>query len=715
MGNYSNDTPLYELSGIGKARAEKYQKLGVTTLGELLAFFPRAYERRSDILPVSQADTASQRGYILTVGTRVSTAKIRVGLTLSKFRAFDETGTCEIVFFNSPYVKDVFHEGSVFRFYGKATVSRGRVQLTNPKYEPYIEGAPLPDLVPIYHSTEGISSKMTAKLVASVINGVAAKIPDPLPEDVRLRHSLPTLPYALRGVHLPESEEMLNRSLSRIAFDELLSFALGIALAGESKKRGDGIRFDKISLLPFIKKLKYELTCSQKSVINDVYKDTVLGHNGKISPMSRIVVGDVGSGKTVCAEAAMYIAARSGYQSAFMAPTEILAAQHYKEARELLGSFGIRTELLVGSLKESEKKRIRTAVELGECDVVIGTHALISGKLSFARLGLIITDEQHRFGARQRAVLKEKTKKAHMLVMSATPIPRTLALAIYGDLDVSRITELPRGRQRVDTFVVDESYRDRLNKFIEKQVAVGGQCYIVCPTIEHTDEEDCELLVPSSVGKDAMSMTSSLELKSAVEYTEELRAALPALSIECMHGKLKSSEKDAIMSRFAKGECKVLVSTTVIEVGVNVPNATLMVVENAERFGLSQLHQLRGRVGRGSRKSYCVLVSDSKSEKSRERLEVMRTTYDGYAIAEQDLMLRGPGDFFSSNSGDNIRQSGGFEFNAVKFLSDTELVDSAFKEAKAIAKEDPTLALPEHAELKKSLQKHLLSSSSLIS
>ncbi len=715
MGNYSKHTPLSELSGIGRVRAEKYEKLGVTTLGELITFFPRAYERRSEILPLSRADAESPRGYILTVGTRVSTARIRMGLTLSKFRAFDETGSCEVVFFNSPFVKDVFHEGAVFRFYGKAVISKGRVQLTNPKYEPYFEGVPLPDLVPIYHSTEGISSKMTAKLIASVIDDAVSKIPDPLPDEIRLRHSLPTLSYALRGVHLPDSDEMLQRSLSRIAFDELLSFGLRIALAGEDKKRGEGVRFEKVSLLPFIKKLKYELTDSQKSVINDVYKDTVLGADGKISPMSRIVVGDVGSGKTVCAEAAMYIAAKSGYQSALMAPTEILAVQHYKEIRELFGSFGIRTELLVGSIKESEKKRIRAAIEAGECDVIIGTHALISGKLSFLRLGLIITDEQHRFGARQRAVLKEKTKQAHMLVMSATPIPRTLALALYGDLDVSRITELPQGRQRVDTFVVDESYRDRLNKFIEKQVAIGGQCYIVCPSIEESDEEVGELLVPSSIGRDTLSMTSSLELKSAVKYTEDLREALPGLSIECMHGKMKSAEKDAVMSAFANGKCKILVSTTVIEVGVNVPNATLMVVENAERFGLSQLHQLRGRVGRGNRKSYCVLVSDSKAEKSRERLEVMRTTYDGYAIAEQDLLIRGPGDFFSSNTRDNIRQSGGFEFNAVKYLGNTELVDAAFAEAKAIAKSDPELTLTEHAELKRSLEGYLTASGSLIS
>lgn len=707
------DTAITELSGVGKTRAAKYERLGIRTVEDLIRFTPRAYERRSDVRPISFPDLDSPRGYILTVGGRVSSTRIRTGLTISKFKAFDDSGSCEVVFFNAPYVKEVFHEGAAFRFYGKASLSRSKVQLTNPKYEPVIEGNPLPDLVPIYHTTDGISSKLTEKLVSAVIGEAMPSLPDPLPEDIRLRVALPTLSYALKNAHFPESDEALAKALSRLAFDELFAFGLSISLAGAGKRRGEGVRFNKVDLLPFTERLPYELTASQKSVINDIYRDTVLGEGGRVSPMSRIVVGDVGSGKTVCAEAAMYIAVRSGYQAALMAPTEILATQHYKEAAELFSAFGIKVELLVGSMRESEKRRVRAALESGECDIVIGTHALISASVGFARLGLIITDEQHRFGVAQRAVLKERASRAHILVMSATPIPRTLALALYGDLDVSRISEMPRGRQRVDTFVVDESYRQRLYGFIEKQVALGGQCYVVCPSIERDEERD--VLVPTAISKGAVAMTSSSEMKNAVEYSEELARALPDLRIECLHGRMKGQTKDEIMSRFAAGEIDVLVSTTVIEVGVNVPRATLMIVENADRFGLSQLHQLRGRVGRGKMKSYCVLVSDSASPKSRERLEAMRTTYDGYAIAERDLALRGPGDFFSANSAENIRQSGEFEFKAAKNLGDSSIMDAAFSEAKALALADPTLSLPEHAALRESLEGYILAGGSLIS
>ena len=707
------DTAITELSGVGKTRAAKYERLGIKTVGDLIRFTPRAYERRSDVLPISFPDLDSPRGYILTVGGRVSSTRIRTGLTISKFKAFDDSGSCEVVFFNAPYVKDVFHEGATFRFYGKASLSRSKVQLTNPKYEPMIEGKPLPDLVPIYHTTDGISSKLTEKLMTTVIGEAMPPVPVPLPEDIRLRVALPTLSYALKNAHFPENDAALAKSLSRLAFDELFAFGLSISLAGAGKRRGEGVRFDRVDLNPFTKALPYELTGSQKSVINDIYRDTVLGEDGRVSPMSRIVVGDVGSGKTVCAEAAMFIAARSGYQAALMAPTEILATQHYKEAAELFSAFGIKVELLVGSMRESEKRRVRASLESGACDIVIGTHALIGASVAFSNLGLIITDEQHRFGVAQRAVLKERASRAHLLVMSATPIPRTLALALYGDLDVSRISEMPRGRQRVDTFVVDESYRQRLYGFMEKQVALGGQCYVVCPSIERDEER--EVLVPTAIGKNGLAMTSSAETKNAVEYSEELARALPHLRVECLHGRMKGQMKDEIMSRFAMGEIDVLVSTTVIEVGVNVPRATLMIVENADRFGLSQLHQLRGRVGRGKMKSYCVLVSDSASPKSRERLEAMRTTYDGYAIAERDLALRGPGDFFSANSAENIRQSGGFEFKAAKNLGDSSIMDAAFSEAKALAEADPTLSLPEHAALRESLEGYILSGGSLIS
>jgi len=402
----------------------------------------------------------------------------------------------------------------------------------------------------------------------------------------------------------------------------------------------------------------------------------------------------------------------SGHQTALMVPTEILARQHYSDLSELLSKVGIKTELLLGSTKQSEKKKILAEAESGEISLLIGTHALLSDKLCFSSLGLIITDEQHRFGVNQRAKLKERSMSAHLLVMSATPIPRTLALTMYGDLDVSRITEMPKGRQKVETYVVGEDYRVRLNNFILKQIKLGGQCYVVCPSIEgETDAE--EQYFPESIGQ--IISSNSLNLKSAIKLAEEMKQDLPELKIAVLHGKMKAAEKDAIMQAFAEKEIDVLVSTTVIEVGVNVPNASLMIVENAERFGLSQLHQLRGRVGRGTRKSYCVLVSDNRSEKSRARLEVMRTTYDGYEIAEKDLILRGPGDFFSSSSADNLRQSGGFEFKFAHMTDSTELYQKAFKAAKTIVSEDPMLALEKNKKLKEEIEDRLSLSLATIS
>ena len=711
MAKLTTTTPVSELNGVGKVRASQLQKLGISTVGDLIYFFPRAYEKRGDIRPLSEFDTERPSAYLLTVSSEVKTANIRRGLTLSKFRAFDESGSVDITFFNSPYVKDVFHIGSTFRFWGKVSLQKNRLQLANPKYEPYVEGLPLADFVPIYPLTEGISSKQIDKLIKSAINDILPEIIDPIPDNIRLDNSLPTLTYAIKNAHFPESDSALFKAQRRLAFDEMLYFGIGISMSASQKKRGEGIKLSPCSLTPLTDLLPYELTASQKKAINDVYRDTVIGKEGVVSPMARIIVGDVGCGKTICATASAYIAAKSGYQTALMVPTEILARQHYAELSDLLGELDIRVELLLGSTTQREKKRIKEALSSGEIDVIVGTHALLSDNVEFNKLGLVITDEQHRFGVGQRAKLKEKSEMAHLLVMSATPIPRTLALTMYGDLDISRITEMPKGRQRVDTFVVNEEYRSRLNDFIRKQVALGGQCYIVCPAIEQNEED--AYIVDYSTGE--VISEKSLNLKSAVEFTEELKSALPDLCIEVLHGRMKSSEKDDIMSRFASGETKVLVSTTVIEVGVNVPNACLMIVENAERFGLSQLHQLRGRVGRGKRKSYCVLVSDINSPNSRERLEVMRTTYDGFEIAEKDLLLRGPGDFFSSVSDNNMRQSGGFEFRYSSMCDSSELLTSAFSVAKSIVESDPNLSLPIHAELRKETDRRIKVSQSTIS
>ncbi len=687
---------LTSLKGVGKTRAEQLEKLGLSTLCDLIYFFPRTYQDRGNIRELASCDEFNPNSYILTVASTVKTAKIRKNFSISKFRAFDDTASCEIVFFNSPFVKDVFNVGDTYRFYGKLTVSKNKISLSSPKYELYTPEKPLADFVPVYPLTEGISSKILEKLINEALHTTLEEIVDPLPDKIRIENELATLKYAIKNIHSPESRTALEKAIKRLAFDEMFYFALGISMSNRYKNEIPGYVFSPCKLTEFTNMLPYELTSSQKNAINDIYSDTVLrAQNQESGHMARILVGDVGCGKTVCASAAIYIAVKSGYQCAFMAPTEILARQHYNELHDLFGKLGYTVALLTSSVSQKQKLKLYSLIERGEADIVIGTHALLTDKVNFKNLGLIITDEQHRFGVAQRAVLNEKNRSAHMLVMSATPIPRTLALAMYGDLDVSRITEMPKGRQKVDTFVVDESYRTRLIDFMKKQVALGGQCYIVCPAIEIYDTDD--LL-------DNYSMQS---MKNVVEYAEFLKQNLPDIQIACMHGKLKASEKDKIMTSFSSGDIKILVSTTVIEVGVNVPNASLMIVENAERYGLSQLHQLRGRVGRGERKSYCILVSSLNTEKARERLSVMKNCYDGFDIANKDLQLRGPGDFFASKDNENLRQSGGFDFKMAKLTNDSMLFEKAFSSAKLLITSDPEFKLTENQALANEIKKRI--------
>lgn len=706
------------LSGVGATRQKQLEKIGIATVKDLIYYFPRAYERRGNTGALSQIRFEAPQSVILNVASSVRTATVRRGLTLSKFKAFDESGSCEIVFFNSPFVKDVFHVGDTFRFYGKCSLSSKRLQFINPKYEKVLPNAPLPFLVPVYPLTEKITLNFMEKIISSALENILPSLNDPLPNSIRIKNSLPVLSYAIKNIHFPESEAALSKAIARLAFDEILLFGIGIALSSHNKKEADGIPFAKCDISNLTSLLPYELTSSQKNVINDIYRDTVLkGAGGKCTPMSRIIVGDVGSGKTICAIAAMLIAVNSGYQAALMAPTEILAKQHYDSISKIFDRLNIHTVLLTGSTTQKEKARIYGEIKSGVAHAIVGTHALITDKVVFSKLGLVITDEQHRFGIAQRALLKEKNREetAHLLVMSATPIPRTLALTAYGDLDISKITEMPHGRERTDTFVIDESYRTRLNSFIEKQVENGGQCYIICPAIEPTAEEELGLFVPDSIIAASTADTGASDIKNVVEYTENLRQCLPKLRIEQLHGKMKPNEKNDIMTEFSKGNIDVLVSTTVIEVGINVPNASLMIVENAERFGLAQLHQLRGRVGRGTRKSYCVLVSGNDSEKSKTRLEIIKNTYDGYEIAEKDLVLRGPGDFFASISQNAVRQSGGLEFKLAELCDDSELFKRAFGAANEIVKSDPKLLLEEHKLLHEEVKKHIAPSESTIS
>ena len=703
-----NVLPITSLSGVGPARARAFAKLGIFDTQDLIYHFPRAYENRADIRLLGEAPEDAKCALLLCVATEPSVRMIRRGMNILKFRAFDESGSCEITYFNQNYLKDVFHIGGVFRFYGKIERVGRKFALSSPAFEPYVEGRELKPFFALYPLSDGLTQKMLSDSVLQAIKN--SSFPDHLPEDIRTKNRLCTLKYAIENIHAPESFDALGRAKRRLIFDELFEFSLGMRLCAGERKKETAVPLADNDLSPFLSLLPYELTSAQTRVVNEVISDM-----GRAVPMNRIIVGDVGCGKTVLAALAMYAAVKNGLQASLMAPTEILARQHYKELVPYFEALGIRCSLLIGAVSASEKRRIYKELASGDTDIVIGTQALIQDGLEFSRLGLIVTDEQHRFGVMQRAALSEKNEGAHMLVMSATPIPRTLALVMYGDLDISIVDEMPPGRQKVDTFAVNESYRERLNAFIRKNVEEGGQVYIVCPSVEEKDNEAGELtLADMEIGFEPKE--ASPPLKAATTYAKELSEVIfPEYRVGFVHGKMKSAEKDAVMGAFAAGEINILVSTTVIEVGVNVPNATLMIVENAERFGLSQLHQLRGRVGRGKRKSYCVLVSDSKSTNAKARLDTMRTMYDGYSIASRDLELRGPGDFFATYAGAGVRQHGGLEFRLANLCDDAELLRAATDAAYEVLSSDPTLEKDEHSYLKERMDKIFDAKGSFIS
>lgn len=681
------DVDVKKLYGVGTVRAAAYSRMGIYTVGDLLCHYPRGYENRGDVRPLSQAVDGEKLSVVLTVATAPRTAKIKAGMSLLKFKAYDETGFCEITYFNQDYLKNVFSVGAEFRFYGKVGRRGNGYTMSSPVYEPYADGASLPPLVPVYPLTEGITQKQIAKdIVSAQAMAACCGDDDMLPEELRHKRSLCARAYALRQIHKPESFTALARARKRLIYDELLTFALGMGMSDGRSETGMAVPCSNTDISALEHSLPYSLTGAQRRAIDEIKKDMA-----RDTAMNRIIVGDVGCGKTVCAAAAIFIAVKNGRQAALMAPTEILATQHYADLSELLGGLGIRCELLVGSMTASRKRQVREAAASGDVDVLIGTQALLSDGVSFERTGLVVADEQHRFGVGQRALLAEKNALSHMLVMSATPIPRTLALAMYGNLDVSRIDELPPGRQSVDTFVVDESYRARLNAFIAKQIDGGGQVYVVCPAVEDREDEEADVLM-SDIGDDG-SIRSAPPMKSAVRHSEELAAAFPQYRVALIHGKMKGKEKDAVMKAFSAGETDILVSTTVIEVGVNVPSACLMIVENAERFGLSQLHQLRGRVGRGTKKSYCILVSEAvlSDGKAKERLMTMKNCSDGFSIAERDLELRGPGDFLKGASDSSVRQSGGVKFRLAELCDDAELLNEATEDAQELLSVSPRL------------------------
>ena len=696
-----HEIPVSSLHGVGRVKAQAYAAAGVHTLLDLLYYFPRAYENRANVLPLTATEDGGKCATVLTVATEPKIANIRRGMSLLKFRAFDDSGICDITYFNQNYLKDKFPIGSTFRFYGKVERKKSKFEMTSPACEPWVESAPPPPFFPIYRLSEGLSQKQIAQNIEEILPLACATLPDPLPESVRLEHKLCTVHFALKQIHKPDSYASLAIAKRRLIFDEFFLFATGLRAQSQHIQRHSAPPCPDTDISPLLSLFPYELTRAQMRTVEDISRDMA-----KSEPMSRIVIGDVGCGKTACATAAIYIAVKNGYQAALMAPTEILANQHYNDLAPLLARLGIKCALLTGSITAANKRKIYAAMQAIDpserLDVVIGTQALLSEGANFINPGLVITDEQHRFGVNQRALLSEKNKHTHVLVMSATPIPRSLALVMYGDLKMSKIDEMPPGRQRVDTFLVDEGYRARLDAFIKKQVDGGGQVYIVCPAVEETEDEGGELdMAAISIFGEEMQAFAIEEfkrhqkppLKAAVQYADELAKRLEGYPVAFVHGKMKASQKDDVMSRFASGEVKILVSTTVIEVGVNVPAASLMIVENAERFGLSQLHQLRGRVGRGERKSYCVLVAGAMGlgETAQKRLKTMCDCYNGFEIAEVDLKLRGPGDFLSFSGNSQIRQSGSLDFNLADMCEDADLMSAAFTSAQNFIENDPTL------------------------
>ena len=672
------NTDVRYIKGIGEKKALALNKLGVFSLYDLVSFFPRKYEDRSQYRPIAGVLDGESVCIRALVADTPRLMRIRRGMELVKFRAVDESGSVDITYFNQNYVKDRLNRGDQICFYGRMEVQGTRRSMVNPVYEH--EGAEkgvTGRIVPIYRLTAGLNQRTLWQAVRQGLDACAERLPEALPDPVRERQKLVQARYAYENIHFPADFGALELARRRLIFEEL--FVLSCALSGLRRQRakGDGIRLPEADPEQFWRSLPFEPTGAQRRAVAQAMADMSGG-----KAMSRLVQGDVGSGKTLVAAALIWFAHQGGFRSAFMAPTEILAEQHFATLTGFLASFGLRIGKLTGAMSAKEKREAKAALKNGDYDLVVGTHALFSEDVEYRDLGLVVTDEQHRFGVNQRAALIGKGQRPHVLVMSATPIPRTLALILYGDLDVSVIDELPPGRQKVDTFAVDESYRARLNGFIRKLAGEGRQIFVVCPMVEENEE----LPVP---------------LKSAEEHATALRQEFPELRVACVHGKMKPKDKDAVMRAFAAGETDVLVSTTVIEVGVDVPNAALMIVENAERFGLSQLHQLRGRVGRGSHKSWCILVSDNGSEETKERLDAMCKTNDGFKIAERDLQMRGPGDFFGA------RQHGLPEMHVADLGADMNVLQEAQKEARLLLDGDPELRAPENAALRERVQRLL--------
>lgn len=666
-------SPISSIKGVGTQKAEKLSNLGIHTVGDMLSYFPASLDDRRITKKVTELMDGETACITVIAGAAPTVKRIRKGMSIYTIPFRDDTGVITAVFYNNPYVMNNFKVGSVYNLYGRIEYKFNTKKIITPIYEPYGVNNVTNNIVPIYRLTSSLSHKFMVSVIRQCLSLAGDCIEDYMPKSIIESYKLCRRDYAIRNIHFPADYESYNSARNRLAFDELFLLQLALGMRKRHAKKVSVPPYGSTDFSLLLDFFPFPLTNAQKRVTEEIAADLTSG-----SPMNRLVQGDVGSGKTAIAMIAMYITAKNKHQAAFMAPTSILARQHYDSVAPMFEKLGLRTSLLIGSMTKSEKTRVLTMLREGEIDVIIGTHALFQKDVEFKDLRLVITDEQHRFGVKQRSALASKGVNPHLLVMTATPIPRTLALIIYGDLDISIINELPPGRQKVDTFCIGENIRERMYNFIRKEVSSGHKAYIVCPMVDENEE---------------------LCLKSAVQYRTDLEKNIfPDVKIGLIHGKMSESEKDEVMNSFAFGDVDILVSTTVIEVGVNVPSATLMVIENAERFGLSQLHQLRGRVGRGKDKSYCILIPSTLDDEIKKRMEIMTKTNDGFVISQTDLKLRGPGEFFGT------RQHGLPPLKISSLLDMETLKKSSDAVAELLAK-DPELQNEENLLLRKKSEK----------
>ena len=661
------------LKGVGEKRAELFRKKGIKTVEDLLYYFPRLHEDRSQMKEIADCIEGETVCLSVTVFSPVREARIRKNLLISTMVVSDETGALNVVWYNNRYVKGQFMTGDEYILYGKITRNRGKMEIVNPVFEKKGSERFTGKIVPLYPLTEGLTQKILQSSMELAIKE-AGRLREYIPEEIREKYHIAEINYAMKNIHFPEDFESYNIARERFVFEELLILQLALSGHKDTNTERESVVFgDILCVRDFVKTLPFPLTGAQKRTLNEILSDC---KSGKM--MNRLVQGDVGSGKTAVAAAAIYTAVKNGHQAAMMAPTEILALQHAQTLSEFFAGMNINVVMLTGSMKAKEKRLAYDMISTGTADVVVGTHAIIQDTVEFSDLALVVADEQHRFGVEQRARLASKGNNPHMLIMSATPIPRTLALILYGDLDISVIDELPPGRKPVKTYAVGEKMRKRVFAFLEKNVKEGMQAYVVCPLVAETEKSD---------------------LQNAEMLAEKLQSVFPDFRVGLIHGRMKPKLKDEVMDGFVRGEIQILVSTTVIEVGVNVPNANIMIIENAERFGLSQLHQLRGRVGRGAEQAFCILLAHGNNEVTKKRMETMCISNDGFYISEQDLQLRGPGDFFGT------RQHGLPEMKIANLFEDRDILALSQMAAEEIMAEDAKLETEKYKGLRKRCEK----------